>query len=212
MKIIHGLLTFAMLLALVTLVVAQTPQEGDLAQQVKFKKLEAEIQALKLEVMKLQQELTSIKAKVPSPNTDIKKIISRSMKLTGLKAGGGPYKSGDIVHFQYALKNTSGPELQLSGNQQFPIGTRQHWIERLGEDPKIQAIPVQITRKGNLYAAGGYLITATKSIPPAGALFFTSSINTRGYPAGRYKYYVEYKDSKGTSLQMESVEFELLEN
>lgn len=211
MKKVQGLLAFALLLALLAPVKAQNLPEGNTDLQDRIKKLEAETQALKLELMNLRQELAQIRTKLPSANPDTNEVIYKSMKLIGLTAKGGPYKPGDTVTFHYALKNTSDQELQLPPNQKFPLGARQHWIERLGEDPKIQSIPAKVARKGHLYAAGGYSIPGKGKIPPAGVIPFASSIDTNGFPAGRYKYYVEYRDSKGKTFQLESVEFELLE-
>ena len=50
-------------------------------------------------------------------------------------------------------------------------------------------------------------IAAGESLP------FQQRVNTGGYLAGKYKYYIEYKKVKvqGGTLQTEEVEFELTE-
>jgi hypothetical protein len=75
-------------------------------------------------------------------------------------------------------------------------GVRQHWIERLGRDPTISAIPRTTARRGRQYAYGGSTIQwPGQAIAPSGFLRFREPISIGGFPSGRYALTIEYETS-----------------
>ena len=65
------------------------------------------------------------------------------------------------------------------------------------------------SREGKKYAQGGGGIFSPPSIKPEGLVMIAHSLNTKGFPAGRYRFTVEYQTPERKVLQTKSVEFEL---
>jgi hypothetical protein len=72
-------------------------------------------------------------------------------------------------------------------------GSRQHWIERLGPDPTISAMPSGTARRGRQYAYGGEAIPWPAQVIAPGHFFrFRQPIGIGGFPSGQYAVTVEY--------------------
>lgn len=150
----------------------------------------------------------------PIPEDPQMAVIYKSMKITEPRIVGGPFSPGDVVMIAYELTNTSDAELQIPVDDSFTrpfnlVGTRQHWVERQGDDHSIPGQSPQIGRQGSKYAAGGTIIPTKATIAARESLPFQQSLSTKGYPAGKYTYYIEYKKVREGTLQSETVEFEL---
>lgn len=141
-------------------------------------------------------------------------VVYKSLKLTQPRIVGGPYSPGDVVIIAYELKNTSDAELQIPVDESYPqplnlVGTRQHWIERQGNDQTIAGLSPLIKHEGSKYAAGGTTIPTKTAIAAGESLSFQQRLATKGYPAGKYTFYVEYKKIREGTLQTEKFDFEL---
>jgi WD40 repeat protein/serine/threonine protein kinase len=143
------------------------------------------------------------KPPLPLAKADAMEAVYKAIKLTAPKIGAGPFKVGDTIRIDYALKNTLDGDLQLP---QAVLGGRQHWIERLGDDA---TIPDRQFRQGNRYPSGGNLVKASAVVSAGQSFAFTWTIGTKRLPPGRYRYYVEYTSVNHKPLQSASVEFEL---
>ncbi|MHC4402208.1 MAG: hypothetical protein ACYTG0_21280 [Planctomycetota bacterium] len=140
--------------------------------------------------------------------------IYESMKITNARTLGGPYAPGDAVAVAYEISNTSRADLKVPLDRSYSqpynlIGTGQHWIERQGSESTIPAISPRARRDGRKYAAGGSIIRTEPTIAAGENLYFTRRVSTTGYPAGKYTYYIEYKQLGGDVLQTEKIDFEL---
>ncbi len=127
---------------------------------------------------------------------------------------GGPFSVGDTVTVAYKLTNTSDDDLRIPVDKSFSrpfnlVGTRQHWVERQGDESTIPAIPLRTGRQGSRYAAGGSIIPTKATIVASESLSFQQRVSTKDYPAGKYTYYIEYKKVRGGILQTEKIDFEL---
>ena len=101
--------------------------------------------------------------------------------------------AGDTLTFAYEIVNSSGQIIQVPQGEKF-AGDRMHWIERLGEDATIPAIPKIIFREGRRYAAAGYGIDELGSTIAVGAFAsFVREHDTKDYPPGKYRFYVEFR-------------------
>lgn len=162
-----------------------------------------------------QPEAKAIPPKVAleAPKADDGPMILSPLRL--IDHEGKKYVSGATVQVAFDVTNASNQPLAA------PIvlgatglGTVQAWIERLGDDATIDAIPATTARQGRKYAAGGI---ATKSPPMIAAdyrLPVTRSIATKSFPPGKYRYFIEYKPADATlgKKQTQSIDFELLHN
>ncbi len=153
-----------------------------------------------------------------APDSPLKQMehIYKSLKITNARVVGGPFSAGDVVTVSYTLTNTSGAELRVPVDKSFSrpfnlVGTRQHWVERQGNESTIPGFSERISRRGKKYAAGGGIIRTKATIAAGESQPFKQRVNTEGYVAGRYKYYIEYKkvNVQGGELQTEEVEFVL---
>lgn len=150
----------------------------------------------------------------PIPENPQMAVIYKSLKLTKPRIVGGPFAPGDAVKVAYELTNSTDVELQIPVDESLPqpfnhVGMRQHWVERQGDDHSIPGQPPQIARQGSKYAAGGTIIPTKATLAARESLPFQQSLSTKGYPAGKYSYYIEYKNVRGDMLQTEKIEFEL---
>lgn len=132
--------------------------------------------------------------------------VYRSITLTNARVTGGPvFVVGATVPVQYQLTNQSNQPLIVSGW----MGTRQHWIERLGPDWRIPSKDKGTAKKGKWYAAAGCRVRADSRVESGKSFPYTERISTRNLPPGKYLYHIEYKKNSGDVLQTESVPFEL---
>jgi HYR domain len=140
--------------------------------------------------------------------------------LTGSTA----FDPGTEFEFGYELVNTSASPLVVPLDTSFGIplhivGTEQKWVERLGPNTTIPGVPAIIARKGTWYAAGGSVIPLEhfpdgtfqdNTIQPGQRLeMFAPLFPSYGtnYPAGRYRYHVEYKMLTGIVIATVSIDF-----
>lgn len=146
----------------------------------------------------------------PSPTDPVSGVnISTEFQFKDLKLLNATPSAGDVLKFSYDVVNVSGNVIQLPKGAK-SIGIRNHWIERLGDDRVISVIPKNVARKGRRYAASGSIIHEFGSTIPAGNKFsFFHQHNTKDYPPGKFRFYVEFADNAGKVLQTEQVEFEL---
>jgi hypothetical protein len=115
-------------------------------------------------------------------------------------SGSTMFTSGDYVYFTFDVRNTSSSPLALPENLDYGrsfylVGTIQTWLERLGPDPTIPSM-WWAGRDGNRYAAGGEIFAVVlpdNTIPGGGVIRRYEALSTTGFPAGHYRYYVEYK-------------------
>jgi hypothetical protein len=85
------------------------------------------------------------------------------------------------------------PVTVIGGTAANWAGSRQHWIERIGPDPNIPAIPRNVARRGRQYAFGGSAIPwPGQAIVPRGFVRYAELIQTGGFPSGRYALTIEY--------------------
>jgi len=152
--------------------------------------------------------------KTTSAESDDMESIYSSLKITNARIVGGPFSVGDTVTVAYELTNTSYTALRVPVDKSFSrpfnlVGTRQHWIERKGDESAIPGISPRIAREGSKYAAGGSIIPTKSTIGAGESLSFQQRVSTKGYPAGAYTYYIDYKKVRGDTLQTVKVDFEL---
>ncbi len=154
-------------------------------------------------------------ASASDPLTPIEDIYA-AMVIQNLQSDGPNYVTGDVPVFTYDIVNKSGQSLKVPKVQLNPsfsdnlVGVTQHWIERLGPDNTIPSIPPIVTRDPQgRYAAGGRVIQSPSKVPPSFALSLSRMLGgTSGFPAGDYRYYVEYKELSadgGEVIQSESL-------
>ncbi|HEX6724406.1 MAG TPA: HYR domain-containing protein [Gaiella sp.] len=139
-------------------------------------------------------------------DTPIEEIYA-SLRPQDLRSptGSTAFAPGTEFVFAYDLVNISGNALVIPLNTAFGapfhlVGTEQKWIERLGPNATIPGIPPIIGRKGTWYAAGGS-ITALENLPgntiqPGQRLEMNGTLFPNygtSFPAGRYRYHIEYK-------------------
>lgn len=193
------------------------------AQTDRTQTLEARVTALEQQVELLSKQLAALNPKKVTPeaaeettataNREMESIY-KSLKITNARIVGGPFAAGDIVTVAYDMTNSSDVELQVPVDNSYSrpfnlVGTRQHWVERQGDESTIQGIPERIAREGSKYAAGGSIIPTNTRIAAGESLGFEQRISTTEYPAGKYTYYIEYKKIRGETIQTEEVHFEL---
>ena len=140
--------------------------------------------------------------------------IYKVLKISNVQIVGGPFSVGDTVMVAYKLTNTSDDALRVPVDKSYPrpfnlVGTRQHWVERQGDESTIPGISPRIARQGSRYAAGGSIIQTKTTIAAGESLSFQQRVSTKDYPAGKYTYYIEYKKVRGGILQTEKIDFEL---
>lgn len=152
-------------------------------------------------------------ARPPSPEM---RAVYDAIKIQSITLKPGRFKPGQTVTVGYRLVNTSPQSLAIPVNTNYNrnfnlIGVYQYWIERLGPDATIAAIPPEIARDGRRYAAGGAIIPTKPILQPGEGLDFGAQLSTEGYPPGTYRYYIEYKQEGvlDAVIQSEHVDFEL---
>jgi WD40 repeat protein/tRNA A-37 threonylcarbamoyl transferase component Bud32 len=154
----------------------------------------------------------------PAEPDDIREIY-RSLAILELKLQGKePFRPGVLVRLYFNLFNAGPRALRPPLHKASPvpsldIGNRRFWIERLGDDPAIPPLEeAGASRTGRRYAQGQAVVTATPTIGPGSALagnWGNAEVRTAGFPAGRYRYTVEYLTRDLELLQTEAAEFEL---
>jgi hypothetical protein len=169
--------------------------------ETRVKRLESLLQSQAKQLAYLQAELE-------------RQTIYDSLAISNARVEGGPFSPGDKITIVYDLKNTSSSDLAVPVDRSYSrpyrvVGTRQHWIERVGKDKTIDGIPKQIGRRGAQYSAGGQLIMTKATIAAGESFKLTRTVSTTGYPAGKYTFYIEYKKTRGELLQTKGVTFTL---
>jgi hypothetical protein len=173
--------------------------------------LETRIMALEKQVEHLQKQLSTILAELAESQ---RLPVYQSLKLTNARVVGGPHSVGDDVLLSYSLHNMTREDIDVPLDSSFSrpmriVGTRQHWIERDGEDKNIPGLPARTARQGAKYAVGGTIIPAKATIGGGDAIKLQQRLKTVGYPPGKYTVYIEYLKTRGGVLQTAHVEFEL---
>jgi hypothetical protein len=135
-------------------------------------------------------------------------LSSSALKIKKARLVDNASQPGLIV-IAYELVNTSETDLQVpidSVYSQYIDGIRQHWIERKGDD---NTLPASGQRQGRRYAAGGTIIPCNKTIHAGHSFTFQQRLSTKGFPEGKYAYYIEHKAPVIGTLETIEVEFEL---
>ncbi|MFN0050578.1 MAG: hypothetical protein ACKV0T_00205 [Planctomycetales bacterium] len=142
---------------------------------------------------------------------------SQQLKLVCAKVVWVPNVAGGTTPMAlYELQNMSNrwlpiPVTQRGGAAGHYVGTGQHWIQRLGRDWKIPAIPRNIATRGpkhaRQYADGGTAITTDPWIAPGQVLRFAHLIPIGGFPSGLYSETIEFESLEGRVLQSVTVKF-----
>ncbi|MBC8869644.1 MAG: HEAT repeat domain-containing protein [Planctomycetes bacterium] len=140
--------------------------------------------------------------------------VYAALRLSNARVLGGPHSPGDTIRITYELRNTSKTDLLVpldssSSRPTYLVGVLQHWIEREGADSAIPTMPARVKRVGAKYAAGGSVTRSKRVIPAGESLTFQRSVDTAGYPAGKYTYYIDYMKLRGGVFQTEKIGFEL---
>ncbi|HYN89868.1 MAG TPA: hypothetical protein VER55_15145 [Ardenticatenaceae bacterium] len=146
-----------------------------------------------------------------APITDLAGIFD-AMQLEDLQTDKRVYASGETVTFTYNLVNRSASRLVVPDDNQFGrplVGVRQHFIERLGTIRDIPAIPPNIARDGNRFAAGGAIIPVSGEVAPGQAFSLDGRLETAGFPASQYRISVEYRTLDGQVIQTQTVDFQI---
>lgn len=148
----------------------------------------------------------------PQPSTPLVTgvEISPKFQLRNLKLLTATPSAGDELKFSYDVVNASNDVVQLPAGQKL-IGARWHWIERLGNPQFLSVLSMKGgATKGRWYGISALGISELGSTIPADKTFsFALPLQTQEYPPGRYRFYVEFRDSARKVLQTEQVEFEL---
>ncbi len=152
----------------------------------------------------------------PSGNIHQDKIY-KTIRIEGLHSDKATYSLGEEVKIYYQLVNRSDKQLIVPENNKFSqpfhlLGSVQHWIQRLGEDSVIAGIPDRVKKIGSRYGAGGTIVPTGTAFNPKQSLAFSKVIDTKGYPPGYYRYYVEYQTlNTNILIQAETVDFRITE-
>jgi hypothetical protein len=219
MKFQFALASLSFSLILASLSVGQIPRGID--QSPPSRALEAKVELLSRQVKFLKRELDLLKSlstsndskpRIPTPIND----IYQALKVQNIRTKGNHFSPGDVVTVTYNLVNTAGETLQVPlnhtySNPYYLVGSQQHWIERLGRDSKIPSMPTRIARVGSRYAAGGRIIRTKPTISAGESLSMQQRIQTQGFPPGKYRYFIEYKQLENEILQTKTFEFELVD-
>jgi serine/threonine-protein kinase len=129
-----------------------------------------------------------------------------AFQLRNMHVEGGPFQAGETVTIRYELVNASAADLQIPEGK---LGIRQHWLERMGNDPLMTNLG-RAARIGNRYAAGGLPIRVEPMVLAGKSFPYVRKFSTEGFPPGRYRYHVEYQNDQKTVLHTLWVEFEVL--
>ncbi|QDT59983.1 hypothetical protein SV7mr_24970 [Stieleria bergensis] len=114
-----------------------------------------------------------------------------------IKLPKGEIVAGDTVLITVCATNASDDPLatplqEYSNFERNALGGLQCWIERLGPETEIAAIPAQIVRTGNRYAAGGFpSVNFASKLEPGKSAVTQKKVKTEGFPAGQYRYYID---------------------
>jgi hypothetical protein len=134
-------------------------------------------------------------------------VVYQSLKLIQVSSNNSqPVLSGMTITFIYSVTNISSKTLTIpptinNGITFYFIGGFQFWVERLGPDSSIPSMPAGTTRNGNCYDAGHIVMSTNSTWAPSETYPFTRQLYTSGYPAGTYRFYVDYKKLSGEILQ-----------
>ena len=71
--------------------------------------------------------------------------IYKALKISNVQIVGGPFSVDDIVTVAYKLTNTSDDDLRVPVDKSYSrpfnlVGSRQHWVERQGDESTIPGI------------------------------------------------------------------------
>lgn len=118
--------------------------------------------------------------------------------------GTSPWLTYNVAN-QYDL-SVLVPVTTVGGTAANWAGSRQVWIERLGQDPTIPALPRNLARNGRRYAYGGSVILwPGQIIGPRGFVSFSEPLNIGGFPSGQYAVYIDYQTTHELDLIQQSV-------
>lgn len=144
-------------------------------------------------------ENTPLPTKTPTPQItpSLMETIYNAIKIENLGTDQTIFTIGDQISIHYEFVNRSDSALIVPLNNQYSnpyylVGVKQSWIERLGDDSSIPPLNY-VTRSGSKYAVGGEIIIWSEVIKSQEKLECYVSLNTKGFPEGKYRYYVEYK-------------------
>lgn len=140
--------------------------------------------------------------------------VYRAMRIADASINRALVKAGEKVTVRYTIRNQSKEPLavpQSKGERGLVIGTRQHWVERVGEDDTIEAMPKRAGRDGRRYAAGGELIPSKGRFVPGDGVPGAVTVDTKGFAPGKYRCIVQYKrgSERDEVIQEWSIEFEV---
>lgn len=165
---------------------------------------------------KYQHQLRRADPSVRRPSSALNHVYA-AMRISDVSIMRERFMIGENVSVEYCLTNTSGRDLDIPVNTEFSerfflVGVQQYWVERLGNDPVIASMPLRISRDGRRYAAGGSIITSKRLITAGDQLYLYSQLDTKEYPPGNYRYYIEYKKLNNVHavIQCEHVDFQLV--
>src|SRR5262245_5961939 len=119
-----------------------------------------------------------------------------------ISSAGAVWNPNGTVTIAYELKNFSNrrlvlPQTKIGNTLAFWAGYRQLWIERVGGGPVPPLDRIanpKIAKRGPWqYASGGYAIPTNGVLEAGEVLRFSDTINTVGFPPGRYNVWIEYE-------------------
>ena len=113
--------------------------------------------------------------------------VYRAMRIADASINRALVSGGEKVTVRYTIRNQSKEPVtvpQSKGERGLLIGTRQHWVERVGEDETIEAMPKRAGRDGRRYAAGGELIRSKARFVPGDGVPGAVTVDTKGSRRG----------------------------
>ena len=123
--------------------------------------------------------------------------ICRAMSLT-VAMPGAPCRAGTRLYSEVTLTNVSGREIRVPQNlgSLRVVGSREQYIERLGSDPAITGMDPAKIAGGRYRLTRGNINVYKEAIQPDEKIVSQRTsidlVDTTGFPAGRYRYTVEY--------------------
>ncbi len=148
---------------------------------------------------------------------EVLRDVHAALRITGANVQWIRNRAGGFTPtLVYDVTNIRGwsvpvPVTVIGGTAANWAGSREHWIERLGSDPTIPAMPRGFARRGRQYAYGGSAIAwPAQFIAPRGSIRFSEPMGIGGFPSGRYALHVEYRTThKRQLIQTQVVYFDI---
>ncbi|MBI4614365.1 MAG: hypothetical protein HY720_12200 [Planctomycetes bacterium] len=148
------------------------------------------------------------------PADDVEEFYD-AVGLGGVRAvGGTDRRVGEKIEVSYRVENRTNIEFRARlfdrDRSTYHAGTLQHWIERLGDDSAIPAVPARVARDGRRYGVSGRIFATLATIGAAARFEQRVSVDTTDYPAGRYRLDIEFREADSARVvRRESIEFDL---